>query len=120
MEESRRLVKVPTEGGPTRLQLLPLLRRADSVHEITHLQQNTIPLAYSGFLFRFITVQMGPGPFTSEQNNWVGPTQQRPRGLGFFFTNSFIFIFIFLLFTKYIPIHLKKHIEKGYSSYGGC
>lgn len=42
MDESRRLVKVPTETGSIALQLLPLLRRTDSVHQFTHLPPNTI------------------------------------------------------------------------------
>lgn len=100
MEESRRLVKVPTEGGPTRLQLLPLLGRADSVHEITHLQQNTIPLAYSGFLFRFITVQMGPARFTSEQNNWVGPTQSKAPGVRLLLY-KFFYVYFFTFYKIY-------------------
>jgi len=38
MDETGRPIKLPTESGPIFLQLLPLLRGTDSVHEITHLR----------------------------------------------------------------------------------
>lgn len=76
MDETGRLVKLPPESGSIFLQLLPLLRGTDSVHEITHRtfkehQQLFIVLRRNRHC-RFVTYK----------SKWAGPFY---IGLGLFF-----------------------------------